>query len=62
MVKDTGRQHVDFHCVAVSISYRKLQASEQLDLNHLTTMQQKRTNHPGSQFGSLVDQSNCRFI
>lgn len=62
MVRDTWRQPIDFHCIAVSLNYRKLQASEQLDLNHLTTVQQKKPNHAGSQLGLPVNQSNCRSI
>lgn len=62
MARGPWRQHIDFHCVAVSLSYRELQASEQLDLNHLMTVQQKKTNHTGSRLGSPVDQSNCRFL
>lgn len=34
------RQHVCFHCVPVSLNYRKLQAWEQLGLTHLMTVQE----------------------
>lgn len=37
-------------------------ASEQLDPKHLTTLQQNKTNHAGSQPGLPVNHSNCRFI
>lgn len=37
-------------------------ASEQLELRHLTSMQQNKTNHAGSQLGLPVNQSNCTFI
>lgn len=37
-------------------------ASEQLDPKHLTTLQQNKTNHAGSQLGLPVNHSNCRFI
>lgn len=59
-----GEGHTDTaHGFLLCSCFSSLQkASEQLDLNHLTTMQQNKTNHAGSQLGSPVNQSNCRFI
>lgn len=37
-------------------------ASEQLELRHLTSMQQNKTNHAGSQLSLPVNHSNCTFI
>lgn len=60
VVRDTRGQKMDFHGGAVPLRYRKLQ--EQLDLKHLRTTQQEKTNHAGSQLCSLVNQSHCTFI